>query len=259
MNSITLYIFYFNNCPARCNTKQSVYYSRSSPYMFRVSTLPIIRSTQNCNYSLRYWSYFLCSTSLQRWTPGSRSQPKLRGTKVPGVTPGTHCSGWLRKPGVTQGTRSSRWPSRWHRKPGVPATTGTRSWGRVRGPGVMGGTGNTGWIREPRIPGQSGNPEFRLIPRICGWIREPGVNRNFRLPGQTGLPGDPGKTEFWVIPENRCSILRVTPGTRRYEWIRKPAVPVTPRNRSSRWYREAGLMGDVGNSEWLRNQLFLVT
>jgi len=29
--------------------------------MFRVSTTPIIRSTQNCNYSLRYWSYFLCS------------------------------------------------------------------------------------------------------------------------------------------------------------------------------------------------------
>ena len=27
-------------------------------YMFRVSTTPIIRSTQNCNYSLRYWSYF---------------------------------------------------------------------------------------------------------------------------------------------------------------------------------------------------------
>jgi len=26
--------------------------------MFRVSTTPIIRSTQNCNYSLRYWSYF---------------------------------------------------------------------------------------------------------------------------------------------------------------------------------------------------------
>jgi len=26
--------------------------------MFRVSTTSIIRSTQNCNYSLRYWSYF---------------------------------------------------------------------------------------------------------------------------------------------------------------------------------------------------------
>ena len=32
----------------------------SSLYMFQASTTPIIRSTQNCNYSLRYWSYFLC-------------------------------------------------------------------------------------------------------------------------------------------------------------------------------------------------------
>jgi len=47
---------YLNNCRTRCNTKQSIYYSASSLYMFRVSTTPIIRSTQNCNYSLRYWS-----------------------------------------------------------------------------------------------------------------------------------------------------------------------------------------------------------
>ena len=53
-----------NNCPTRCNTKQSVYYSASSLYMFRVSTTPII-SRQNCNYSLRYWSYFCAATSLQ--------------------------------------------------------------------------------------------------------------------------------------------------------------------------------------------------
>ena len=33
-------------------------YSASSLYMFRVSATPIIRSTQNCNYSLRYWLYF---------------------------------------------------------------------------------------------------------------------------------------------------------------------------------------------------------
>ena len=39
----------------RRNTKQSIYYSASSLYMFRVSTTPIIRSTQNCNYCLRYW------------------------------------------------------------------------------------------------------------------------------------------------------------------------------------------------------------
>ena len=34
-----------NNCPTRCNTKQSIYYSASSLYMFRVSAIPIIRST----------------------------------------------------------------------------------------------------------------------------------------------------------------------------------------------------------------------
>ena len=43
--------------------KASIYYSASSLYMFRVSTTPIIRSTQNSNYSLRYWSYILWS----RW------------------------------------------------------------------------------------------------------------------------------------------------------------------------------------------------
>ena len=37
---------------------KAVYYPASSLYMFRVSTTPIIRSTQNCNYSLRYWSHF---------------------------------------------------------------------------------------------------------------------------------------------------------------------------------------------------------
>ena len=52
-------LIYINNCPTRCNTKQSIYYSASSLYMFRVSNTPIIRSTQNCNYSLRYCSYLL--------------------------------------------------------------------------------------------------------------------------------------------------------------------------------------------------------
>ena len=51
-----------NNCPTRWNTKQSIYYSASSLYMFRVSTTPIIRSKQNCNYSLRYWSSYLLPT-----------------------------------------------------------------------------------------------------------------------------------------------------------------------------------------------------
>ena len=55
-----------NNCPTRCNTKQSIYYSASSLYMFRVSTAPTI-SKQNCNYSLRCWSYFLCSCLPPAW------------------------------------------------------------------------------------------------------------------------------------------------------------------------------------------------
>ena len=58
---------HINNCPTRCNTKQSIYYSASSVYMFRVSTTPIIRSTQNRNYNLRYWSYFLCSYLPPTW------------------------------------------------------------------------------------------------------------------------------------------------------------------------------------------------
>jgi len=35
-------LIYINNCPTRCNTKQSIYYSASSLYMFRVSVTPII-------------------------------------------------------------------------------------------------------------------------------------------------------------------------------------------------------------------------
>ena len=47
-------LFYINNCPKRCNTKQSTYYSASLLYMFRVSTTLSIMSTQNCNYNPRY-------------------------------------------------------------------------------------------------------------------------------------------------------------------------------------------------------------
>ena len=54
-------LIYINNCLTRRNTKQSIYYSTSSLYMFRVSNTPIIRNTQNCNYSLRYCA----ATSLQ--------------------------------------------------------------------------------------------------------------------------------------------------------------------------------------------------
>jgi len=65
--NFSLEIKYINNCPTSCNTKQSIYYSASSLYMFRVSTSPIIRSTQNCNYSLRYCSYFLCAATYRMW------------------------------------------------------------------------------------------------------------------------------------------------------------------------------------------------
>jgi len=45
-----------------CSWKQCIYYSASSLYIFRVSTTPIIRSTQNCNYNLRYW--LCCAVQL---------------------------------------------------------------------------------------------------------------------------------------------------------------------------------------------------
>ena len=46
--------------------------------MFRVSTTPIIRSTQNCNCNLRYWSYnlFCAAASHQR---GQASLATLEG------------------------------------------------------------------------------------------------------------------------------------------------------------------------------------
>jgi hypothetical protein len=64
---VEIYGSYINNCPTKCNTKQSIYYSASSLYTFRVSNTPIIRITQNCTYSLRYWSYFLCSYLPATW------------------------------------------------------------------------------------------------------------------------------------------------------------------------------------------------
>jgi len=76
---------YINNCPTRCNTKKSIYYSAISPYIFRLSTTPIIRSTQNCNYSLRYWSYFLCSYLPPAW-------PSLRGSCTKNMTSTGGCS-----------------------------------------------------------------------------------------------------------------------------------------------------------------------
>ena len=61
-------LIYINNCPTRCNKKQSIYYSAISLYMFRVSTTPIIRITQNFNYSVRYCA----ASSLQRGYVGGR-------------------------------------------------------------------------------------------------------------------------------------------------------------------------------------------
>jgi len=52
-------LIYINNCPTRCNTKQPIYYSASSHYMFLVSNTTIIRITQNCNYSLGICHIFL--------------------------------------------------------------------------------------------------------------------------------------------------------------------------------------------------------
>ena len=55
---------------------KTVYYSASSLCMFRMSTTPVIRCTQNCNYSPRYWSYFCAASSLQL---GQASLAKFEG------------------------------------------------------------------------------------------------------------------------------------------------------------------------------------
>ena len=43
---------------------QSIIFVILQVHMFQVSTTPIIRSKQNCNYSLRYWSYFFVRLPL---------------------------------------------------------------------------------------------------------------------------------------------------------------------------------------------------
>jgi len=58
-------LIYINKCPTRCNTKQSIYYSASSLYMFRVSTTPIIKSTQNCTTVSGTGHVFCAAVSLQ--------------------------------------------------------------------------------------------------------------------------------------------------------------------------------------------------
>ena len=64
----------YNNYPTTCNTNQSICYSASSFYMFRVSTTPIIRSKQNCKYILRYCA----TTSLQRGQVAKPAWPRWR-------------------------------------------------------------------------------------------------------------------------------------------------------------------------------------
>ena len=77
-----------NICPTKCNTKQA--YLLFCKFTLHVSgATSIIRSTQNCNYSLQYWSYFFvqllpsnlvklaCSATLE----GGRSTPITRSTQ----------------------------------------------------------------------------------------------------------------------------------------------------------------------------------
>ena len=90
-------LIYINNCPTWCNTEQFIYYSASSLYMFRVSATLIIKDTQNCNYSLRYWS----ATSLQhgpawpswRGVAAQKIWPVLEAVFTVLCTPGDGC-GW---------------------------------------------------------------------------------------------------------------------------------------------------------------------
>ena len=46
---------------------KSVYYSATSLYMFRVSTTPIISSTQNCNYSLLFIPPSIVTKFVDGW------------------------------------------------------------------------------------------------------------------------------------------------------------------------------------------------
>jgi len=94
-------LIYINNCPTTRNKKQSIHYSASSLYMLRVSTTPIIRSKQNCNYSLRYCA----ATFLQpgqvwpRWreVAAQKIWPVLEAVVKALCTPADGCC-WHPKP-----------------------------------------------------------------------------------------------------------------------------------------------------------------
>ena len=47
--------------------RSQFYFTAGSLYMFRVLSTPIVRSTLNCIYSLRYRSYYRCSYLLPTW------------------------------------------------------------------------------------------------------------------------------------------------------------------------------------------------
>jgi hypothetical protein len=98
-------LIYINNCPTRCNTKQSIYYSASSLYRFRVSNTTIIRSIQNCNYSLRYWS--CCTVQL----------PPSKVTKLATLEGGSCTKNMTSTGGCSHSFVYSWWLCFWHPKP----------------------------------------------------------------------------------------------------------------------------------------------
>ena len=61
--------------------------------MFRVPTTPIIKSKQNCNCSLRYWSYFLCSYL----PPIRRASTKMSWNLVCHINPFYFLTTWFSK------------------------------------------------------------------------------------------------------------------------------------------------------------------
>ena len=60
-------LIYINNCPTRCNTKQSICYFTVSLYMFWVSTTPIIRIHKTVTIAAGTGHAALCSYLLPTW------------------------------------------------------------------------------------------------------------------------------------------------------------------------------------------------
>ena len=232
-----------NNCQTRCNKKQSIFYSASSLYMFQVSTTPIIRSTQNCNCSIRYWTFFLGSylpPTCDSGFPESSETPGNR--RFPGVTQNSGFPESYRVPWVTRTPRTGR--SLW-----VTPETESFCWTREHGVHYE-------WLQEHGVLGDSGNPEFRVISgthcswfhvtpgtRSCGWLREPEFpgesgNPEFRRLRKPGIPSDSGNPEFCVTSETQSSWrLRWTTCYRSSAWLLGRSIPGTSGTRSSGWLR----------------------